>query len=117
MIRELLTAEGTETGDVRDDIDPDELASYCLHALTAAGDLPSKPPLYEGQPPDDRALRHRQSPSASQNSQFRRSESADLRTGAVRFRAAHSGRPVSLLITRHQSRQALRKRAPPDGSA
>ncbi|MEV8018098.1 TetR/AcrR family transcriptional regulator [Streptomyces sp. NPDC086554] len=41
LIQELLT-EGTEAGDVRDDIDPDELASYCLHALTAAGDLPSK---------------------------------------------------------------------------
>lgn len=43
MIRELLT-EGTETGDVRDDIDPDELASYCLHALTAADDCrPNRP--------------------------------------------------------------------------
>ena len=41
MIRDLLT-EGAETGDVRDDIAPDELASYCLHALTAASSLPSK---------------------------------------------------------------------------
>ena len=41
MIRDLL-AEGAETGDVRDDPAPDELASYCLHALTAAGSLPSK---------------------------------------------------------------------------
>jgi AcrR family transcriptional regulator len=41
MIRDLLT-EGTETGEVRDDVAPDELASYCLHALTAAGSLPSK---------------------------------------------------------------------------
>jgi AcrR family transcriptional regulator len=41
MIRDLLT-EGAKTGDLRDDIDPDELASYCLHALTAAGSLPSK---------------------------------------------------------------------------
>jgi AcrR family transcriptional regulator len=41
MIRELLS-EGAETGDLRDDVAPDELASYCLHALTAAGGLPSK---------------------------------------------------------------------------
>jgi AcrR family transcriptional regulator len=41
MIRDLLT-EGAETGDLRDDVAPDELASYCLHALTAAGSLPSK---------------------------------------------------------------------------
>jgi hypothetical protein len=26
---------------VRDDIGPDELANYCVHALTAAGSLPS----------------------------------------------------------------------------
>jgi AcrR family transcriptional regulator len=41
MIRDLL-AEGTETGELRDDVAPDELASYCLHALTAASSLPSK---------------------------------------------------------------------------
>jgi AcrR family transcriptional regulator len=41
LIRDLLTA-GAEAGDLRDDIAPDELASYCLHALTAASDLPSK---------------------------------------------------------------------------
>jgi AcrR family transcriptional regulator len=41
MIRDLLT-EGAETGDLRDDVAPDELASYCLHALTAAGSLPTK---------------------------------------------------------------------------
>lgn len=41
MIRELLT-EGAQTGDLRDDVAPDELASYCLHALTAASHLPSK---------------------------------------------------------------------------
>lgn len=40
MIRDLL-AEGAETGDLRDDVAPDELASYCLNALTANG-LPSK---------------------------------------------------------------------------
>jgi AcrR family transcriptional regulator len=41
MIRNLLS-EAAETGDVRDDVAPDELASYCLHALTAASNLPSK---------------------------------------------------------------------------
>jgi AcrR family transcriptional regulator len=41
FIRDLLT-EGAESGDLRDDVAPDELASYCLHALAAAGSLPSK---------------------------------------------------------------------------
>jgi AcrR family transcriptional regulator len=41
MIRDLLT-EAAETGDLRDDVAPDELASYCLHALAAASSLPSK---------------------------------------------------------------------------
>jgi len=41
LIRGLLEA-GTETGDVRDDVAPEELAIYCLHALAAAGGLPSE---------------------------------------------------------------------------
>jgi AcrR family transcriptional regulator len=41
MIRSLL-AEAADAGQVRDDVTPDELASYCLHALTAASGLPSK---------------------------------------------------------------------------
>ena len=41
LIRDLLT-EAAETGDIRDDVAPDELASYCLHALTAASNLPSE---------------------------------------------------------------------------
>lgn len=41
MIRDLLT-EGVKNGEFRDDINPDELASYCLHALTAAASMPSK---------------------------------------------------------------------------
>jgi AcrR family transcriptional regulator len=41
MIRDLLS-EAAQTGGLRDDVAPDELASYCLHALTAAGGLPSK---------------------------------------------------------------------------
>jgi AcrR family transcriptional regulator len=41
LIRDLLT-EAAEAGDVRDDVAPGELASYCMHALTAASSLPSK---------------------------------------------------------------------------
>jgi AcrR family transcriptional regulator len=41
MIRDLL-AEGVQTGDIRDDVGPEELASYCLHALAAANSLPSE---------------------------------------------------------------------------
>ncbi|MFC5803074.1 TetR/AcrR family transcriptional regulator [Streptomyces formicae] len=40
LVKDLL-AEGVRTGHVRDDIAPGELATYCLHALAAAGDLPS----------------------------------------------------------------------------
>ncbi|MDQ3431405.1 MAG: TetR/AcrR family transcriptional regulator [Actinomycetota bacterium] len=41
LIRDLLT-EVAEAGRLRDDVAPDELASYCLHALTAASSLPSQ---------------------------------------------------------------------------
>jgi AcrR family transcriptional regulator len=41
MIRDLL-ADAAGAGELRSDIAPDELASYCLHALTAARSLPSK---------------------------------------------------------------------------
>ncbi len=41
MIRNLLT-EAASTGDVRGDIAPEELASYCLYALGAASTLPSE---------------------------------------------------------------------------
>lgn len=37
-----LLADGAAAGDLRDDIAPGELASYCLHALTAASSLPSQ---------------------------------------------------------------------------
>jgi hypothetical protein len=40
MVRDLL-AEGALRGDVRDDVAPEELAGYCLHALAAAGGLSS----------------------------------------------------------------------------
>lgn len=41
MIRDLIR-EAAEAGDVRDDIAPDELARYCLHALTAASGLTAR---------------------------------------------------------------------------
>jgi AcrR family transcriptional regulator len=41
LIRDLLT-DAAATGDIRDDTTPDELVTYCLHALNAAGTLPSK---------------------------------------------------------------------------
>jgi AcrR family transcriptional regulator len=40
MIRDLL-AEAAEADDMRADVAPEELASYCLHALAAAGSMPS----------------------------------------------------------------------------
>jgi AcrR family transcriptional regulator len=36
-----LIAEGARAGDLRHDVAADELATYCLHALTAASALPS----------------------------------------------------------------------------
>ncbi|GGU87344.1 TetR family transcriptional regulator [Streptomyces albospinus] len=42
MIRDLA-AEAAQAGEIRDDIAPDELAIYCLHALTAASSLPDEP--------------------------------------------------------------------------
>src|SRR5713101_7421046 len=36
------TLDDAKAGNVRDDVAPPELASYCLHALPAASSLPSK---------------------------------------------------------------------------
>jgi AcrR family transcriptional regulator len=41
LFRELLAA-AAHAGRVRDDVAPAELAAYCLHALGAAGSLPSE---------------------------------------------------------------------------
>jgi hypothetical protein len=41
MFRNLLI-EAAEIGHVRDDVTPNELVSYCLHALTAASSSPSE---------------------------------------------------------------------------
>jgi AcrR family transcriptional regulator len=40
LVRAVL-ADAAATGRVRTDVDPDELVTYCLHALGAAGGLPS----------------------------------------------------------------------------
>jgi len=45
LIRDLVT-EGAQAGEIRDDIAPEELAAYCLHALTAAGGLISEPAVH-----------------------------------------------------------------------
>jgi AcrR family transcriptional regulator len=37
-----LLADGAKAGDLRDDVPPRELASYCIYALAAASSLPSK---------------------------------------------------------------------------
>ncbi len=42
LLRDVL-ADAAAAGDVRSDVSPDDLASYCLHALAAARGLPSKP--------------------------------------------------------------------------
>jgi hypothetical protein len=41
MVRDLVT-DAAAAGVVRDDIAPDELVMYCLHATAAAGGLASK---------------------------------------------------------------------------
>ncbi|RJQ54169.1 MAG: TetR/AcrR family transcriptional regulator [Actinobacteria bacterium] len=41
VVATLLT-EAAEIGRVRDDVEPEELSAYCLHALSAADSLPSK---------------------------------------------------------------------------
>jgi len=41
FVRDLLR-EGAASGQVRDDVTPEELASYCLHAVAAARHLPSR---------------------------------------------------------------------------
>ena len=44
FVRDLLM-EGAKSGNIRDDVGPDELASYCLHALTGASSVSSKAAL------------------------------------------------------------------------
>jgi AcrR family transcriptional regulator len=41
LVRGLLR-QAADSGDVRNDVAPDELVRYCLHALAAAGSLPSR---------------------------------------------------------------------------
>lgn len=40
FVRDLV-AEGAQSGELRQDVAAEELASYCLHALNAAGALDS----------------------------------------------------------------------------
>jgi hypothetical protein len=42
LVRDLVS-EGAESGDIRNDVAADELTTYCLHAVSAAGRLASKP--------------------------------------------------------------------------
>ena len=41
LVRDLI-ADGARARQIRDDVDPDALAAYCLHALSAAGGLPTE---------------------------------------------------------------------------
>jgi AcrR family transcriptional regulator len=41
MVR-VLISDAAAVGEARDDVTPDELARYCLHALAAASSLPSR---------------------------------------------------------------------------
>lgn len=41
FVRDLV-AEAARAGELRDDVAPEELAGYCLHALSAAGSMPSR---------------------------------------------------------------------------
>jgi hypothetical protein len=45
LIRDLLV-EAAESGNVCDDVGPNELAAYCLQALGAASNLPSKAAIH-----------------------------------------------------------------------
>lgn len=67
FLRELL-AEGAAAGELRDDVAPGELATYCLHALSAAAALPSTDAVQRlvevtmaglRPPPGGRTARHR----------------------------------------------------------
>jgi hypothetical protein len=41
LVAEVI-AQGAAAGELRDDVPPAELASFCIHALGAAGSAPSK---------------------------------------------------------------------------
>jgi hypothetical protein len=44
MIERLIT-EGVQAGQLRDDVEPADLANYCLHALTGAATLTTQPAI------------------------------------------------------------------------
>jgi len=72
MIRDLLAA-GAKAGIVRDDVPPDELASYCVHALGGVGGQRSKAAVHRLvmvtqaglRPPAEEALRPGPLPKAT----------------------------------------------------
>ena len=46
LVRDVL-ADAAEAGSIRDDVPADDLASYCLHALDAARELPTKVAVHQ----------------------------------------------------------------------
>jgi AcrR family transcriptional regulator len=88
VVRDLL-AEVAESGQLRDDVAPDELASYCLHALTAASSLPSKAAVRRLvtvtlgglRPPARSALHDDRLPEAGRSSATARSPSVEPTAG------------------------------------
>jgi AcrR family transcriptional regulator len=83
-----LLADGAKTGNVRDDVAPGELASYCLHALNAASSLPSKAAVRRLVAVTLDGLR---TPSADSS---RHRQGADQRTAGLRSRSHRAGSEV-----------------------
>src|SRR6266516_7941922 len=83
-----LLAESAKTGNVRDDVAPGELASYCLHALNAASSLPSKAAVRRLVAVTLDGLR---TPSADSS---RHRHRADQRTAGLRSRSHRAGSEV-----------------------
>jgi AcrR family transcriptional regulator len=73
FVQDLLR-EGAASGEVRDDVAPEELAGYCLHAVAAARSLPSKAGVHrlvtvvlDGLQPSHRRLAMPRAPQARRN--------------------------------------------------
>ena len=88
LIRDLL-AEGAQAGDVRDDIAPDELASYALHALTAASALPDQAAIGRLVTVTLAGLRPPHEPPAMQDAAQTATNSASRETGHEHARPGH----------------------------
>ncbi len=102
MVVDLLVADAERDG-VRDDVAPVELASYCLHALTAAGGLSSEaavrrlvtvtlaglrpdphPPIEPRRRSDTMCDQHTQDPRTDHAHEHRRCDHAPANTGPER---------------------------------